>query len=107
MRVKAILLMAIKENEEQTPRKNLLLFGWWMEKYFNLIGDKMPNSSQVHLPSWETQKDIHARYCQDMNLQGIEQDEVAGLSLFYKTWTEHFSHVVIPEVRLLLVHVAT
>ena len=74
----------------------------WMEKYFNLIGDKMPNSSQIHLPSWETQKDIHVRYCQDMHLQGIEQDEVAGLSSFYKIWTEKFSHVIIPEVWLLI-----
>ena len=66
--------------------------------YFNLIGDKMPNTCQIHLPSWETQKVIHTHYCEDMLQQGIEQEEVAGLSLFYKIWTENFSHVVIPKV---------
>lgn len=70
----------------------------WMERYFKLIGDKMPKNSQIHLPSWETQKNIHVRYCQDMEQQGIEEDKVAGISMFYKIWTEQFSHVVIPEV---------
>ena len=31
----------------------------WMTKYFNLIGDKMPHNNQIHLPSWNTQKDIY------------------------------------------------
>ena len=54
----------------------------WMERYFNLIGDKMPDNNQIHLPSWETQKDIHARYSKDMELRGIEQEEIAGISIF-------------------------
>ena len=70
----------------------------WMERYFTLIGDKMPDSKQIHLPSWKTQKDIHAHYCQDMQLCGIEQEEISGISTFYKIWTEQFAHVVIPEV---------
>ena len=43
-------------------KKELLVA--WMERYFNLIGDKMPDTKQIHLPSWETRKDIHTRYCQ-------------------------------------------
>ena len=30
----------------------------WMERYFNLIGDNMPDKDQIHLLCWETQKDI-------------------------------------------------
>ena len=30
----------------------------WMESYFDLIGDKMPDKNQIHLPSWESEKDI-------------------------------------------------
>ena len=30
----------------------------WMTRYFHLVGDKMPHNSQIHLPSWETQKDV-------------------------------------------------
>ena len=67
----------------------------WMERYFNLIGDKMPTNSQVHLPSWETQTDIYQRYCQDMSLR---EEEEAGKSTFYRVWTEQFPHVVIPQV---------
>lgn len=58
----------------------------------------MPNNSQIHLPSWQTQKDIHACYCQDMQLQGMCEDEVSGINIFYEVWSEHFSHVVIAEV---------
>ena len=50
-----------------------------MERYFNLIRGKMSDSKQIHLPSWETQKDIHSRYCQDMQLCGIEQEEISIL----------------------------
>lgn len=37
----------------------------WLDAYFKLIGDRMPDKNQVHLPSWETQKDIYSRYLKD------------------------------------------
>jgi len=70
----------------------------WMEKYFHLLGDKMPNSNQIHLPSWDTQKDIYARYKQDMAQQMLLEKDLISLSMFYRIWQEEFSHVVIPEV---------
>lgn len=70
----------------------------WMDVYFNLIGDKMPHKNQLHLPSWETQKDIYYRYVGDMRNHGISEDEIAGISIFYKVWTDEFSNVVIPQV---------
>lgn len=72
----------------------------WMEQYFSLIGDKMPNSKQIHLPSWDTQKAIYGRYKQDMAEQMIHENEITSLSMFYKLWIQDFSHVVIPEVCL-------
>ena len=30
----------------------------WMLRYFDLVGDKMPDKDQIHLPCWENQKDI-------------------------------------------------
>ena len=71
----------------------------WMTKYFNLVGDKMPHNSQIHLPSWETQKDVHLRYTEDMTLQSMPASDIVSLSMFYKIWANHFSNVVIPEVR--------
>ena len=72
----------------------------WMKKYFNLVGDKMPHNSQIHLPSWETQKDVYMRYTEDMTLQSIPATDVVSLSMFYKIWAEDFPSVVIPEVRI-------
>ena len=40
----------------------------WMERYFNLIGDKLPDRNQIHLPSWDNQKDIYQRYRDNMIL---------------------------------------
>ena len=70
----------------------------WMDSYFNLIGDKMPTNDQIHLPSWETQKDIYSRYAEDMNSRGLNEEDIAGISMFYKIWTEQFSNVIIPQV---------
>ena len=70
----------------------------WMDAYFNLIGDKMPTKDQIHLPSWETQKDIYSRYAEDMNSRGLKEEDIAGISMFYKIWTEQFSNVIIPQV---------
>ena len=73
----------------------------WMDRYFNLVGDKMPDSNQIHLPCWENQKDIHYRYCCDLKARGSMEEDLLGISMFYKVWTDNFSNVVIPEVRWL------
>ena len=70
----------------------------WIEKYVNLIGDKMPNSKQIHLPCWDTQKDIYGRYKADMAKQMLDESAMISLSMFYKIWQDDFPHVVIPEV---------
>ena len=47
----------------------------WMDAYFNLIGDKMPTKDQIHLPSWETQKDIYSRHAEDMKSRGLKEED--------------------------------
>lgn len=42
----------------------------WMDRYFNLIGDKLPDKNQIHLPSWDKQKNIYERYKDDMLEKG-------------------------------------
>ena len=74
----------------------------WMERYFHLVGDKMPHNDQIHLPSWETQKDVFQRYSSDMAEQQLSQEDTVSLSTFYRIWTECFPKVVIPEVSLYL-----
>ena len=54
-----------------------------MERYFTLIGDKMPNTEQVHLPSWESRRDIYCRYKEDMSSQEMGSDTIS-LDMFLK-----------------------
>lgn len=70
----------------------------WMRRYFHLIGDKMPHNRQIHLPSWETQKDVYLRYRDDMMLQNMPESGIVALSTFYRIWSEDFPDVIIPEV---------
>jgi len=70
----------------------------WMSAYFTLIGDKMPDKQQTHLPSWETEKAIYNRYVGDMKQRRLSDDEIAGISAFYKIWSDQFSNVIIPQV---------
>jgi len=69
----------------------------WMKRYFYLVGDKMPDKDQIHLPCWETQKDIYYRYCSDINPEATGE-KVLKISMFYKVWNANFSNVKIPEV---------
>ena len=73
----------------------------WMERYFDLIGDKMPDKNQIHLPCWENQKDVYNRYCTDLEKEATKE-EILGISMFRKIWGESFANVVIPEVSCYL-----
>ena len=67
-----------------------------------LFGDKMLHKDQVHLPSWKTQKDVYHRYVGDMTRRGIGEEKVAGISIFYKVWTEDFSNVQVWTILCIL-----
>jgi len=68
----------------------------WMKRYFFLVGDKMPDRCQIHLPCWETRKDVYSRYCTDMGNESTE--DLLKISMFYKVWNNYFANVRIPEV---------
>jgi len=70
-----------------------------MQRYFDLVGDHMPNTEKIHLPSWESQKNVNERYKDDVMTQlGDETPEFVSLRTFYRLWGEDFQHIVIPEV---------
>ena len=74
----------------------------WMTRYFNLVVDKMPHNKQIHLPSWDTQKDVYQRFREDMELQNVPASSIVALSTFYRIWADDFPNVVIPEVRVII-----
>ena len=75
----------------------------WMSWYFNLVGDHMPHTSRIHLPSWDSQKFVYERYCEDIAIHSGPESETVALRTFYRIWKEDFSHVIIPEVCVLCV----
>jgi hypothetical protein len=74
-----------KGKKKETTRVNEVKT--WMNRYFKLIGDKLPDKDQIHLPSWDTQKAIYQRYKDDMMRMGMYIACILHASLSY-----HITH---------------
>ena len=70
----------------------------WMEAYFKRIGDQMPHTEQVHLPSFLTKNSIFDQMEEQLKQQGFLQSEIISLSHFYAIWNDCYSHCIIPKV---------
>lgn len=68
----------------------------WMENYFSKMGDHMPDSNRIHLPSFLTKREVYQRMCGELSEDGIK--EIISLSTFYELWDRDYNHVLIPEV---------
>ena len=51
----------------------------WMNAHFHLISDRMPDKNQIHLPSWENQKNIYCCYLQNLQKCGLERKKMLEL----------------------------
>ena len=60
----------------------------WMRQYFNLIGDRMPDKNQLHLPSFDRCNVYYDWYIlRGMKAQAPEDDSIIlGDSMFYKSF---------------------
>ena len=70
----------------------------WMESYFKRIGDRMPHTEQVHLPSFLTKTSIYHQMMAELFQQGHTENDIISLSHFYALWNERFSYCIIPKV---------
>lgn len=72
----------------------------WMDWYFNLVGDKMPNKDQIQL---ETQfmSDVHEEYVEHQKLSKSPQvsNNIMCYESFYRLWKAIFPHVRIREYK--------
>lgn len=68
----------------------------WMRSYFESMGDYMPDSNRIHLPSFLTKRDLYQKMCSDLTEAGMKK--IISQSTFYELWEKEYSHVVIPEV---------
>lgn len=71
----------------------------WMNGWFQLVGDHMPDSQMIHLPNFLTREGIYKEMEQEMRAEGMMKEEIVSLSHFHQLWSKHFPCVSIPKVR--------
>lgn len=70
----------------------------WMRSFFSKVGDRMPMSTDVHLPSCLTKADVYEPAGDDLTQGGLQ---CCSASQFYAIWNSNFNHVKIPKVYIL------
>ena len=70
----------------------------WMESYFKRIGDRMPHTQQVHLPSFLSKLNVYHQMMDELTQQGLTDEKQLSLSHFYALWNKRFSYCIIPKV---------
>jgi hypothetical protein len=73
---------------------SLTCFGW-MQEYFEIVGDQMPNCCEIHLEPIEI-KSIHQEYVLALTDSG---QEALSYSSFLNMWHCCFRHVKIREYK--------
>lgn len=75
----------------------------WLDGWFRLVGDQMPDSQMIHLPQFLTREGIYKEMVLEMRAEGMMKEEIVSLSHFYRTWSKQFPHVSIPKVRTYVI----
>ena len=70
----------------------------WMKSFFLKIGDSMPMSEEIHLPSCLTRTDVYELAKCDLTQGGLS---CPSLSYMYELWRKEFSLVKIPKVLIV------
>lgn len=70
----------------------------WMQRYFQLTGDEMPNTNgEIHLEACDY-KDLYAEYIFDMD-NIYKEDVKLSYSAWRRIWKKHFAHVRVREYK--------
>ncbi len=69
----------------------------WLRTFVQKVGDHMPTSKDIHLPSCLTKADVYALAADDLTQGGLP---CCGVSTFYDVWASEFPHVKIPKVTI-------
>lgn len=67
----------------------------WLEEFGSTYGDKLPNSTQIHLPSCLTKETVYQRMAEELKSQRVD---VVSYSHFLRLWRENKAHIAIPKV---------
>ena len=86
--------LALKSNNVKTKIAHMFL-----EKFFNLVGDKMPTSEEIHLDPMEKKK-IWKEYCHEVtNVFELDESYLLKKTAFCVLWKNGFPHVKIREYK--------
>ena len=80
------------------PREPILRATTWLRMFVNKLADKMPMSSNLHLPSCLTKLDVYNLAHDDLTQGGME---CCSMSSFYSMWSREFKNVSIPKVMII------
>ena len=69
----------------------------WLTNFADKHGEKMPDSSKIHLSSLLTK---HAVYLKCKAQLESMNEEPLSETYFYKVWNQKFSNLIIPKVGL-------
>ena len=69
----------------------------WCKEFFDAFGDQLPNSPQVHMPSFCTIKSLYTTYVSDMNASKMPPRAIGSESSFRNFIDKHFQHVRFPR----------
>lgn len=69
----------------------------WLQFFVSCVGQYQPDNKTIHLPSCFTRLSVYQRMCEEN--ESFSGPSI-GISQFYAIWRDHFSHVLIPKVRL-------
>lgn len=67
----------------------------WMRSFFGKLGDRMPMSDAIHLPSCLTKHDVYELAKDDLTQGGLS---CCSPSHLYEVWKTEFPNVKIPKV---------
>lgn len=70
----------------------------WLSSYVKRIGERMPHTQQIHLPSFLTKMAVYDMMVTELMEQGLLKDEIISLSHFYGMWAAEFPNCTIPKV---------
>lgn len=84
-----------RETDRRLTHKSVVARSW-MQMTFNRIGDIMPDSLTIHLPSYLNNKMLYDYMKTDL---GKQDDTCISYSQFCSLWATQFHDVRIPKVR--------
>ena len=67
----------------------------WLRIFVEKVGDKLPMSDDIHLPSCLTKGDVYTLASDDLTQGGLS---CCKISTFYDIWKSEFPNVKIPKV---------